>query len=77
MRILYTLRLVLAGALLILGALTLHAKENSSDSKALELKKKAIYYEIKAQLATDEITLKEAQRLWKKKVKHLRKEEAR
>jgi len=60
--------------LFILGMLTLHAKE---DSKSLELKKKAIYYEIKAQLATDEITLEEAQRLWKKKVKHLRKEEAR
>jgi len=60
--------------LFILGMLTLHAKE---DSKSLELKKKAIYYEIKAQLATDEITLEEAQRLWKKKVKHLKKEEGR
>ena len=74
MRILSKIRLVLAFMLLILGMITLHAKD---DSKALELKKKAIYYEIKAQLATEEITLQEAQRLWKKKVKHLRKEEAR
>ncbi len=73
MRILSTLRLFLACMLFILGMLTLHAKE---DSKSLELKKKAIYYEIKAQLVTDEITLEEAQRLWKKKVKHLRKEGA-
>ena len=41
-----------------------------------ELKKKAIYYEIQAQLAAEEITLKEAQALWQKKVKHLKKEEA-
>ena len=73
MRILSKIRLVLAFMLLILGMITLHANE---DSKAFELKKKAIYYEIKAQLATDEITLEEAQRLWKIKVKHLRKEEA-
>jgi hypothetical protein len=54
---------------------TLHAKDNSDDSRALELKKKAIYYEIKAQLVENEITLQEAQKLWKKKVKHLMKEE--
>jgi hypothetical protein len=40
------------------------------------LKKKAIFYEIQAQLAAEEITLEEAQRLWQKKVKHLKKEEA-
>ena len=77
MRILNTLRVVLAGVLLILGALTIEAKENKDSNKAFELKKKAIYYEIQAQLASDEITLKEAQRLWKKKVKHLKKEEGR
>ena len=75
MRILSKIRLVLAFALLILGMMTLHAKDNSDDSKALELKKKAIYYEIKAQLVENEITLQEAQKLWRKKVKHLKKEE--
>tara|TARA_B100000902_G_scaffold280238_1_gene266058 strand:+ start:1255 stop:1479 length:225 start_codon:yes stop_codon:yes gene_type:complete len=73
MRILSKIRLVLAFMLLILGMITVHAKE---DSKSLELKKKAIYYEIKAQLTANEITLEEAQALWQKKVKHLRKEEA-
>ena len=77
MRILSKLRLVLACVLLILGALTLEAKESKDNNKAFELRKKAIYYEIQAQLASDEITLKEAQRLWKKKVKHLKKEEGR
>ena len=76
MRILSKIRLVLAFALLILGMITLHAKDNIDDSRALELKKKAIYYEIKAQLVENEITLQEAQKLWKKKVKHLKKEEA-
>ena len=46
------------------------------NDRVLELKKKAIYYEIQAQLAAEEITLKEAQALWQKKVKHLKKEEA-
>ena len=46
------------------------------NDEVLELKKKAIYFEIKAQLAADEITLKEAQRLWQKKIKQLKKEEA-
>ena len=41
----------------------------------LELKKKAAYYEIKARLAADEITVKEAQRLWKQQLKKLYKEE--
>ena len=76
MRILTTLRLVLASVLLILGALTIEAKEYKDRNKAFELKKKAIYYEIQAQLASDEITLEEAQRLWQIKIKHLKKEEA-
>lgn len=46
------------------------------NDRVLELKKKAIYYEIQALLAAEEITLKEAQALWQKKVKHLKKEEA-
>ena len=44
--------------------------------KVYELKKKAIYYQIKAQLEAEEITLDEPQVLWQKKVKHLKKEEA-
>ena len=47
-----------------------------ANDKVYELKKKAIYYEIQAQLAAEEITLEEAQALWQKKVKHLKKEEA-
>lgn len=41
----------------------------------LELRKKAAYYEIKARLAADEITVKEAQRLWKQQLNKLYKEE--
>ena len=41
----------------------------------LELKKKAAYYEIKVRLAADEITVKEAQRLWKQQLNKLYKEE--
>ena len=47
-----------------------------ANDKVYELKKKAIYYEIQAQLEAEEITLDEAQALWQKKVKHLKKEEA-
>lgn len=52
------------------------AQANPGNEKVLEMKKKAIFYEIQAQLAAEEITLKEAQHLWQKKVKHLKKEEA-
>lgn len=52
------------------------AQANPGDkNEVFELKKKAIYYEIQAQLAAEEITLKEAQALWQKKIKHLKKEE--
>ena len=59
--------------LLVFG---INAQANPGKEKVLELKKKAIFYEIQAQLAAEEITLEEAQRLWKIRVKHLRKEEA-
>jgi hypothetical protein len=75
MKYIYTIRLALAGVLFILGLMLAHA-DPGKDSKANELLKKTIYFEIKAQLAAGEITLEEAQRLWKKKVKHLRKGEA-
>jgi hypothetical protein len=41
----------------------------------LELKKKAAYYEIKVRLAAEEITIKEAQHLWKKQLNKIYKEE--
>ena len=44
-------------------------------NEIFELKKRAIYYEIKAQLATGEITVKQAQKMWLEKVKQLKKEE--
>jgi hypothetical protein len=60
---------------LLLFGMIAQANHGLND-RVLELKKKAIYYEIQAQLAAEEITLKEAQALWQKKVKHLKKEEA-
>ena len=66
-----TIRLVLVGVLFILGTMMAQAND-----KVYELKKKAIYYEIKAQLIAEQITLEEAQRLWQIKIKHLKKEEA-
>lgn len=75
MKYIYTIRLALAGVLFILGLMMAHA-DPGKDGNVLELQKKAVYFEIKAQLAAGEITLEEAQRLWKKKVKHLRKGEA-
>jgi len=63
---------------LILGLLLFGMNAQATtgnDNKVLELKKKAIYYEIQAQVEAKEITLKEAQTLWQKKIKHLKKEE--
>ena len=75
MKYIYTIRLALAGVLFILGLMLAQADPGKA-GKILELQKKAVYFEIRAQLAAGEITLEEAQRLWKKKVKHLRKGEA-
>lgn len=55
---------------LLLFGMTAQANE-----KVYELKKKSIYYEIQAQLTAEEITLEEAQLLWRKKIKHLKKKE--
>ena len=62
---------------LILGLLLfgMNAQANPGTDSILELKKKAAYYEIKAQLEAGEITLQEAQRLWKKQINKLYKEE--
>lgn len=63
---------------LIMGLLLfgMNAQADPGFKKVLELKKKAAYYEVKAQLEAGEITLEEAQRLWRKKLNKLRKEEA-
>ena len=63
---------------LLLGLLLfgMNAQAVPGNDKVIELKLKAAYYEIKAQLEAEEITLDEAQRLWKIKLKHLKKEEA-
>ena len=68
MRLLSKIRLILAFALLILGMITLHAKDLD---KRYEYQKKAIYYEIRAELAAGEITLEEAQLKWHKKINKL------
>lgn len=73
MRILSKIRLILAFALLILGMMTLHAKDY--DDKKLEYQKKAVYYEIRAELVAGDITLEEAQRKWQKAIKKLEKKE--
>ena len=59
---------------LLLFGMNAQAATGNND-KVLELKKKAIYYEIQTQVEANEITLKEAQALWQKKVKQLKKEE--
>ena len=61
---------------LIIGLLLfgMNAQADPGDN-ILELRKKAAYYEIKVRLAADEITVKEAQRLWKQQLNKLYKEE--
>tara|TARA_B100001113_G_scaffold307746_1_gene269561 strand:+ start:709 stop:927 length:219 start_codon:yes stop_codon:yes gene_type:complete len=71
MRFLSKLRLSLAALLLILGILVTHAKESK-----YELDRKLIYQEIHTQLEKGNITLEEAQKMWLKKIKQLKKEEA-
>lgn len=62
---------------LIIGLLLfgMNAQADPGYDNVLELKKKAVYYEIKAKLEAGEITLQEAQRLWKKQLTKLYKEE--
>ena len=49
--------------------------EVSKESSAVEYKKKAMYYKIKADLEEEKIAIKTAQRLWAKHLNKLRKEE--
>ena len=69
MRILSKIRLILAFALLILGMITLHAKENKETAKYM------IYLDIRAELEAGDLTLEEAQIKWQKAITKLRKEE--
>jgi len=71
MRILSKLRLILAFALLILGMITLHAKDNEKEETA----KYIIYLDIRAELDAGDLTLEEAQRRWQIEIKKLKKEE--
>jgi hypothetical protein len=64
-------RALLIGLLLF----AMNVQADPGTESILKLKKKAAYYEIKAQLEAGEITLKEAQRLWKKQIKKIYKEE--
>ena len=63
MTIIYKIRAVLAGILFLIGCLLTNANIKKEDSKDLKEKK---YLEIKTALEAEEITLEEAQRLWKK-----------
>lgn len=71
MRLLSKIRLILAFALLILGMITLHAKDHEKEMTA----KYVLYLDIRAELKAGEITLEEAQRKWYKERKKLEKEE--
>ena len=64
-------RALLIGLLLF----AMNVQASPGTESIVELKKKAAYYKIKAQLEAGEITLKEAQRLWKKQIKKIYKEE--
>tara|TARA_Y100001958_G_C21225967_1_gene551374 strand:- start:634 stop:858 length:225 start_codon:yes stop_codon:yes gene_type:complete len=63
MTIIYKIRAVLAGILFLIGCLLTNANIKKEDSKDLKEKK---YLEIKTALEAEEITLEEAQKLWKK-----------
>jgi exonuclease VII small subunit len=73
MRIISNLRLSLAAFLLILGIIATYAKDREENK--YELQKKSIYLEIRTELENGEITLDEAQTMWRKKIKQLKKEE--
>ena len=69
MRLLSKIRLILAFALLILGMITLHAKDNEETAKYM------VYLDIRAELDAGELTLEEAQKKWQTAIKKLKKEE--
>ena len=63
MTIKYKIRTVLAGILFLMGGILSSANIKKENSKDLKEKK---YLEIRTALEAEEITLEEAQRLWKK-----------
>ena len=63
MTIIYKIRTVLAGILFLMGGILSSANIKKENSEDLKEKK---YLEIRTALETEEITLEEAQRLWKK-----------
>ena len=71
MRLISKIRIFLAFALLILGMITLHAK----DIKNEETAKYKIYLNIRAELDAGDLTLEEAQKKWRTAIKRLKKEE--
>jgi len=81
MTIIYKVRLVLAGMLFVLGGLVSAFSNTDPEDKLTkeqkqkqyEYLKQAKYFEIKAALEAEEITLEEAQKLWKKNLRKLEK----
>ena len=81
MTIIYKIRLVLAAILFVFaGVISAFSNTNPDDKltkeqkqKQYEYLKQAKYFEIKAALEAEEITLEEAQQLWKKNLKKIKK----
>ena len=63
MTIIYKIRAILAGILFLMGGILSCANIKKENSEDLKEKK---YLEIRTALEAEEITLEEAQRLWKK-----------
>ena len=63
MTIIYKIRAILAGILFLMGGILSSANIKKENSEDLKEKK---YLEIRTALEAEEITLEEAQRLWKK-----------
>ena len=63
MTIIYKIRAVLAGILFLMGGILSSANIKKENSRDLKEEK---YLEIRTALEAEEITLEEAQRLWKK-----------
>ena len=83
MTAIYKIRLVLAGMLLAFALMFSQGVLGNTDpgdkltkeqkQKQYEYLKQAKYFEIKAALEAEEITLEEAQKLWKKNLKKIKK----
>ena len=81
MTIIYKVRLVLVAILFVFaGIISAFSNTNPEDKLTKEQKQKqyeylrqAKYFEIKAALEAEEITLEEAQKLWKKNLRKIKK----